>query len=66
LLASDAGKIVTHEHLLKTVWGEIYKDHVEYLRTYVAQIRRKIEKDPTQPELIITEAGLGYRFREPD
>ena len=66
ILASNAGKIVTHEQLLSEVWGEIYKDNIEYLRTYIAQIRRKIEKDPAQPKLIMTESGLGYRFKEPD
>jgi two-component system KDP operon response regulator KdpE len=61
-LMRDAGRVFTHRDLLKRVWGDEYGSEVEYLRVYVGRLRRKIEADPSQPRLIVTEHGLGYRF----
>jgi two-component system KDP operon response regulator KdpE len=61
-LVIHAGKVLTHRQLLKTIWGIDYQQEAHYLRVYIGQIRRKIEKDPTRPQFIITEPGLGYRF----
>ena len=54
-----------HSKLLRTIWGPEYGHELEYLRTYIRLIRRKIEDDPTKPEYILTEPWLGYRFRDP-
>jgi two-component system KDP operon response regulator KdpE len=51
--------------LLREVWGPAYITQSQYLRVFVAQLRKKIEKDPNQPEIIITEPGIGYRFMIP-
>jgi two-component system KDP operon response regulator KdpE len=56
---------VDHSKLLRTIWGPEYGHELEYLRTYIRLIRRKIEDDPGRPEYIITEPWLGYRFRDP-
>jgi two-component system KDP operon response regulator KdpE len=64
LMARNSGKVLTHQHLLKEVWGHSYSDQTQYLRVFVAQLRKKIEDDPTHPSLIITEPGIGYRFGE--
>ena len=61
-LAINAGKVVTHSYLLRTVWGPSYEKEVQYLRVYIGQIRRKLESDPSRPRHIITEPGVGYRF----
>lgn len=61
-LAINAGKVVTHSYLLRTVWGPSYEKEVQYLRVYIGQIRRKLERDPSRPRHIITEPGVGYRF----
>lgn len=63
-LARHAGKVLTHRQILKEVWGPgaMYQTH--YLRVYMAQLRRKIEKDPARPSLIVTEPGVGYRMRD--
>jgi two-component system KDP operon response regulator KdpE len=62
-LVTHAGKVVTHQYLLREVWGpgSLYETH--YLRVYVGQLRQKIEPDPTQPRYILTEPGVGYRLR---
>jgi len=65
-LARHAGKVVTHQHLLREVWGPAHVNETQYLRVYVGQLRQKIEKDPTQPRYIVTEAGVGYRLRQLD
>ena len=65
LLAKNLGKVMTHRQLLTEVWGPEYADELHYLRVYSQQIRAKIEDDPTQPKLLITETGVGYRLREP-
>ncbi len=64
LMAKNSGKVLTHQYLLKEVWGHRYSDQTQYLRVFVAQLRKKIEDDPTRPSLIITEPGIGYRFGE--
>ncbi len=65
LLAKNLGKVLTHKQLLIQVWGPEYADELHYLRVFSQQIRAKIEDDPTQPKLLITETGVGYRLREP-
>jgi two-component system KDP operon response regulator KdpE len=64
LLAQNAGKVLTQSHLLKEVWGPGRADQAHYLRVYMAQLRRKLESDPARPKLLITEPGVGYRFRD--
>ena len=66
LLAKHAGKVVTHRQLLCEVWGEAYADEMQYLRVYAGQLRHKLETNPAQPKLLITEPGVGYRLRSPD
>jgi two-component system, OmpR family, KDP operon response regulator KdpE len=61
-LAFQAGRVVTHRQLLRAIWGPNYQDETHYLRIYVGQIRRKIESDPSQPSIIVTESGVGYRL----
>lgn len=61
-LAVHAGKVLTHKALLKSIWGLPYENDSHYLRVYVGQLRRKIEKDPANPQHIITEPGVGYRL----
>ncbi|MBS1718815.1 MAG: response regulator [Armatimonadetes bacterium] len=65
LLARNLGKVMTHRRLLTEVWGPEYADELHYLRVYTQQIRLKIEDDPAQPKLLITETGVGYRLKEP-
>ncbi|HOZ29989.1 MAG TPA: response regulator [Bacteroidales bacterium] len=64
ILAKNAGRVLTHQYLLKNVWGYNYSEHTQYLRVFVAQLRKKIENNPSFPELILTESGIGYRFSE--
>ncbi|MDE2488053.1 MAG: response regulator [Alphaproteobacteria bacterium] len=61
-LVRGAGKVMTHRQLLTAVWGPAHEHHVEYLRVFVGQLRQKIEADPSQPALIRTEPGVGYRW----
>lgn len=61
-LARNAGRVVTHAHLLRTVWGPGHDSDVEYLRVAARGIRRKLEDDPTRPQLIRNEPGVGYRL----
>lgn len=61
-LMSKAGRLLTHRDLLQRVWGSEYESENEYVRVYVGRLRRKIEPDPTNPTLILTEHGMGYRF----
>lgn len=63
-LIRHAGRVVTHRQLLQEVWGPNYADQSHYLRVYMAQLRHKLEEDPTRPRLLITEPGVGYRFRD--
>lgn len=62
-LVRNAGRVLPHETLLAKVWGREYIDEIDYLRVYIRRLRRKIEPDAEQPTHIITERGLGYRFR---
>lgn len=62
LLAKNAGRVLTHQYLLKEIWGYSYLEQTQYLRVFIAQLRKKIEDDPAKPELLITESGIGYRF----
>jgi two-component system KDP operon response regulator KdpE len=61
-LVQGDGKVVTHRQLLTAVWGPAHADDVQYLRVFVGQLRQKIEPDPASPSLILTEAGVGYRW----
>jgi DNA-binding response OmpR family regulator len=63
-LVNNAGRLLTHETLLSKVWGHEYRDEAHYLRLYITYLRQKIERDPAHPKYILTERGLGYRFRE--
>ncbi len=65
-LVNNAGRLLTHETLLSKVWGHEYRDEAHYLRLYITYLRQKIERDPAHPKYILTERGLGYRFRELD
>jgi two-component system KDP operon response regulator KdpE len=62
LLVRNEGKVLTHQFLLRAVWGPGYINQSQYLRVYIAQIRKKIEDDPNQPVYLLTESGVGYRF----
>jgi two-component system KDP operon response regulator KdpE len=62
LLVRNAGKVVTHRQILKEVWGPTYVEQTHYLRVYMAHLREKIEADPSRPELLVTEPGVGYRL----
>jgi two-component system KDP operon response regulator KdpE len=64
LLARHAGRVMTHRQLLKEVWGPNAVEQTHYLRVYVAHLREKLETNPNQPELLITEPGVGYRLME--
>jgi two-component system KDP operon response regulator KdpE len=66
VLVAHAGKVLTHQQLLRQVWGPTYGKESQYLRVYVAQLRQKIEPDPTRPKYILTEPGVGYRLRDAD
>lgn len=61
-LAKHAGKVLTHRQLLREVWGPSYVEETHYLRIYMAQLRHKLEADPTRPRYFLTEAGVGYRL----
>jgi two-component system KDP operon response regulator KdpE len=64
LLAKNSGRVLTHQTILKEIWGFGYIGQTQYLRVFVAQLRKKIEDDPSRPTLLITESGIGYRFHE--
>jgi two-component system KDP operon response regulator KdpE len=61
-LATNAGRVLTHHTILTNVWGPAEADQVEYLRVYMRQLRKKLEDDPGQPQYLLTEPGVGYRF----
>ncbi len=63
ILARHPDHVLTHKHLLKEVWGPAHTGDTVYLRVYVNQLRQKLEDDPTQPRLIVTDPGVGYRLR---
>ena len=64
MLVRNRGKLVGREELLKEVWGPAYAKETHYLRVYLAQLRRKLEDDPSHPKHLLTEAGMGHRFQE--
>lgn len=64
LLARNQGRVLTHKYILKEVWGYGYIEQTQYLRVFVAQLRKKIEDNPSKPALLMTESGIGYRFGE--
>ncbi|WDO05225.1 response regulator [Streptomyces murinus] len=62
ILVTNPGRLITQRHLLREVWGVTQADKSNYLRVYMAQLRRKLETDPAHPRYLITEPGMGYRF----
>ena len=64
VLVENAGKVITHRQIIRSVWGSAYEDESRLLRVNISNLRRKIEPDPNQPYYILTELGVGYRFRE--
>lgn len=62
LFAKNEGKVLTHQYLLREVWGPGYINQSQYLRVFIAQLRKKIENDPNRPEYLVTESGVGYRM----
>lgn len=64
MLVRNKGKLVGRKELLREVWGPSYATETHYLRVYLAQLRRKLEDDPSHPKHLLTEAGMGYRFQE--
>jgi two-component system, OmpR family, KDP operon response regulator KdpE len=62
LLAAQLGLVVTHQRLIEDIWGDCSPDHVQYLRTLIRRLREKLEVDPSQPKLLISESGVGYRL----
>ncbi len=63
LLMKNEGCVLTHQYILKEIWGIAYQEETQYLRVFIAQLRKKIEENPNQPKHIITESGIGYRFQ---
>jgi len=61
-LAKHAGRVLTHAQLLRAVWGPAQEQHIDYLRVAVGALRRKLERDPARPELILNEPAVGYRL----
>jgi two-component system KDP operon response regulator KdpE len=59
-LALNSNRVIVHQDLLQAVWGQEYRDDIDYLRAYVRYLRKKIEKDPSKPEYIVTAPGIGY------
>ncbi len=66
LFARHPGRVLTHRYILREIWGPKSEEHRQYLRVYVTHLRQKIESDPANPSLVITESGIGYRFISPD
>ena len=62
LLVRNEGKVLTHQYLLRAIWGPGFINQSQYLRVFIAQVRKKIETDPNRPEYLLTESGVGYRF----
>jgi len=63
VLVQHAGRVLTHQQILKEVWGPSYSENAHYLRIYMSQLRQKLEADPTQPKFLLTESGVGYRLK---
>ena len=66
VLVVNAGRVLTHGYLLRTVWGPEYEGESQLLRVFIGQLRRKVERDPSRPQHILTDPGVGYRFRLDD
>ncbi len=66
LFVQHAGKVLTHGQILREVWGPNYVEQTHYLRVYLAHLREKLETTPSQPTLLLTEPGVGYRLVEQD
>ncbi len=64
MLAQHAGNVVTHQHLLREVWGSVHEHDTHYLRIFVRKLRQKIEPDPNSPRILVTELGVGYRLAQ--
>lgn len=62
LMARNQGRVLTHQYILKEIWGYGYIGQSQYLRVFIAQLRKKLEANPSKPTLILTESGIGYRF----
>lgn len=62
LFVKNAGRVLTHKYILEQVWGPAFAEEAQYTRVYVGQLRKKIEDDPTNPKIIVTESGIGYRL----
>ena len=62
LFVQHAGKVLTHRHILQSVWGANHEEHTHYLRVYMTRLRDKLEADPAKPKLFVTESGVGYRL----
>ena len=62
LLVRNAGRVLTHRYILEQVWGPAFAEESQYTRVYVGQLRKKLEDDPSNPSLIVTESGIGYRL----
>jgi two-component system, OmpR family, KDP operon response regulator KdpE len=63
-LARNAGRVVTHKQILTAVWGPAHTEHTQYLRVYIGHLRQKIETDPDDPRVVLTEPGIGYRIAD--
>jgi two-component system, OmpR family, KDP operon response regulator KdpE len=63
-LVANAGKVLTHRHILSKVWGPAHTEDAQYLRVFIRNLRSKLEADPARPQLILTEPGVGYRLRD--
>ena len=62
LFVRNADKVITHSYILKEIWGKMYSDDNQYVRIYIAQLRKKLENNPNKPQYFVTESGVGYRF----
>jgi len=63
LMLRNAGRVMTHRQLLTGIWGPAHTEDTQYLRVFIGKLRQKIEPDPASPRLLLTEPGIGYRFR---
>jgi len=66
LLSKNAGRVMTHDFIITHVWGGLYESDDQVLRVNIANIRRKLEDNPAQPQYILTDVGIGYRMAEPE
>jgi two-component system, OmpR family, KDP operon response regulator KdpE len=65
VLPQHPGKVITHQNLLKSVWGQAHVNDTQYLRIFVRKLRQKIETDPNRPRILLTELGVGYWINDP-